>query len=45
MPHEEGEIHEEFDPKEEERVFRNALLDITEMVRIIYQERNEKLEG
>ena len=45
MPHEEGDIHEEFDPKEEERVFRKALLDLTKMVRILYQERNEKLEG
>ena len=45
MPHEEGEIHEEFDPKEEERVFRKSFLDMTEMVRIIYQERNERLEG
>ena len=33
------------DPKEEERVFRKAFLDMTEMVRILYQERNEKLEG
>ena len=45
MPQEEGEIHEEMDPKEEERVFRKAFLDMTEMVRILYQERNEKLEG
>ena len=45
MPHEEGEIHEEVDPKEEERVFRKAFLDMAEMVRIIYQERNERLEG
>ena len=41
MPHEEGEILEEVDPKEEERVFRKAFLDI----RIVYQERNERLEG
>ena len=40
-----GEIHEEVDPKEEERVFRNTFLDLTEMVRVIYHERNEKLEG
>ena len=33
------------DPKEEERVFLKAFLDITEMVRILYQERNERLEG
>ena len=45
MPHEEGEIHEEFYPKEEERVFRKAFLDMTVMVRILYQERNERLEG
>ena len=43
--HEEGEIHEEFDPKEEEGVFRKAFLDMTEMVRILYQGRNERLEG
>ena len=41
----EGEIYEEVDPKEEERVFRKAFLDITEMVRFFYQERNERLEG
>ena len=45
MPHEEGEIHEEVDPKEEERVFRKEFFDMTEMVRIIYQERNERVEG
>jgi len=33
------------DPKEEERVFRKAFLDMTEMVRVLYQERNERLEG
>ena len=33
------------DPKEEEMVGRKAFLDMTEMVRILYQERNEKLEG
>ena len=45
MPPEEEEIHEEVDPKEDERVFRKAFLDMTEMVRVIYQERNERLEG
>ena len=45
MPHEEGEIREEVDPKEQERLFRKSFLDTTEMVRILYQERNEKLEG
>ena len=45
MPHREGEIHEEFDSKEEERVFGKAFLDMTKMVRILYQERNERLEG
>ena len=45
MSHREGEIHEEIDPKEEEWVFRKAFLDMTEMVRILYQERNERLEG
>ena len=25
--------------------FRKTLLDMTEMIRILYQERNEKLEG
>ena len=45
MPPEEGEIHEEFYPKEEERVFRKSFLDMTEMVRILYQEMNERLEG
>ena len=44
MPSEEEEIHEEVDPKEEERVYRKAFLDLTEMVKILYQERNEKLE-
>ena len=33
------------DPKEEERVFRKTFLDMTEMVRVLYQERNERLEG
>ena len=41
---EEG-THEEVDPKEEERVFRKAFLDMTEMVRVLYQERNERIEG
>ena len=45
MSSREGEIPEEIDPKEEERVFRKAFLDMTEMVRILYQERNERLEG
>ena len=44
MPPREGEIHEEMDPKEEERVYRKEFLDFTEMVRVLYQERNEKLE-
>ena len=41
----EEETHEEVDPKEEERVFRKAFLDITEMVRVLYQDRNERIEG
>ena len=41
---EEG-TNEEVDPKEEERVFRKEFLDLTEMVRVLYQERNERLEG
>ena len=45
MPPEEGEIHEEVDLKEEERVFRKSFLNMTEMVRVLYQERNERLEG
>ena len=45
MPHEEGEIHEEIDPKEEERLFRKKFVDMTKMVRILYQEMNERLEG
>ena len=36
MSSREGEVHEEMDPKEEERVFRKAFLDMTEMVRILY---------
>ena len=43
MSEHEGEIPIETDPREEERVFRNDFLDLTEMVRILYQERNEKL--
>ena len=39
MLSEEEEIHEEVDPKEEERVFRKEFLDMTKMVRILYQER------
>ena len=38
-----GEIPEDIDPKEEEQVFRKAFLDMTEMVRILYQERNDRL--
>ena len=34
MTSREGEIHEEFDPKEEERVFIKAFLDLTKMVRV-----------
>ena len=45
MTSREGEIPKEVDPKEEERVFRKAFLDLTKMVRGIYQERNEILEG
>lgn len=45
MSEHEGEIPTETDPREEERVFRKAFLDLTEMVRILYQERNEKLAG
>jgi hypothetical protein len=45
MTSREGEIPEVVDPNEEERVFRKAFLDLTEMVRVLYQERNQKLEG
>lgn len=38
MSEHEGEIPTEIDPREEERVFRKAFLDLTEMVRILYQE-------
>ena len=41
----EGEAPEDMDPKEEERVFLKAFLDMTEMVRILYQERNDRLVG
>ena len=30
---------------EEQRVFRKAFLDMTEMVRILYQERNDRIIG
>ena len=43
MPPGEEKIHEEVDPKEEERVFRKEFLDMTEMVRVLYQERNIRL--
>ena len=33
------------DPKEEERAFMKAFLDMIEMVRVLYQERNEMIEG
>ena len=33
------------DPKEEERVSRKAFLDMTQMVRVLYQETNERIEG
>ena len=41
----EGEAPEEMDPKEEEWVFWKALLDMTDMVRILYQERNDRIVG
>ena len=40
MPLGEEKTHEEVDPKEEERVFKKAFLDMIEMVRVLYQERN-----
>ena len=43
MSSREGEAPEEMDPKEEERVFWKAFLDMTEMVRILYQERNDRI--
>ena len=45
MSSREREALEEIDPKEEERVFRKAFLDMTKMVRILYQERNDRLVG
>jgi hypothetical protein len=45
MTSREGEIPKVVDPNEEERMFKKAFLDLTEMVRVLYQERNEKLEG
>ena len=45
MSSREGETPEEMDPKEEERVFWKAFLDMTEMVRILYQERNDRIAG
>ena len=45
MSSREGEVHEEMDPKEEERFFRKSFLDLTEMVRILYQERNDRIAG
>ena len=41
----EEEAHVEMDPKEEERIFRKAFLDMTQMVRILYQERNDRIAG
>ena len=43
MSSREEETHEEMDPKEEERIFQKAFLDMTEMVRILYQERNDRI--
>jgi hypothetical protein len=45
MSSREGEIFEEMDSKEEERIFRKAFLEMTEMVRILYQERNDRIAG
>ena len=36
MPPGEEEIHEEMDPKGEERVYKKSFLDLTEMVRVLY---------
>ena len=44
MPLGEEETHEEVDPKEEEIILSKAFLDMTEMMRVLYQERNERLE-
>jgi len=41
----EGQILEDIDPKEEERVFGKAFRNMTEIVRVLYQERNERPEG
>ena len=43
MSSREGESPEDMDPKEEEWVFLKAFLDMTEMVRILYQKRNDRL--
>jgi hypothetical protein len=43
MSSREGETLGEMDPKEEEWVFRKDLLDMTKMVRILYQERNDRI--
>ena len=45
MSSREGEAPEDLDPKEEEWVFQKAFLDMTETVRILYQERNDRLIG
>ena len=45
MSSREGEAPEEMDPKEEEWVFWKAFLDMTEVVRILYQERNDRIVG
>ena len=45
MSSREGEAPKDIDPKEEERVFRKDFLDMTKMVRILYQERNDRLVG
>ncbi|MBO1694909.1 hypothetical protein HJW54_21990, partial [Bacteroides uniformis] len=45
MSSREEEAREEMDSKKEERIFQKAFLDMTEMVRIIYQERNDRIAG
>ena len=45
MSSREGESPEDIDPKEEEHVFRKSFLDMKEMLRILYQERNDRLVG
>ena len=45
MSEREGEVPEDMDPREEERVFRKYFLDMTDMVRILYQERNDRFVG